>query len=191
MIAKNVHVAIEANNPLLARYMSLSTTEIWKKFYTDLYFFTLKKVKNIEATKDILQNSFAKIHANRNALRQETKVKPWVFQITRNEIANFHRTGKVPNRIPSVNTTSNNGPCCFDRFVDELPEIYKTVMLPIYFHGKKQTEVAKDLGISLPNVKARIRRAKIILKEQFIACCKYNLNKRGQLIGEPDCMICG
>ena len=171
--------------------MSLSTTEIWKKFYTDLYFFTLKKVKNVEATKDILQNSFVKIHANRNALRQETKVKQWVFQITRNEIANFHRTGKILDRTPFIDPTSSNGPCCFDRFVDELPEIYKSVMLPIYLEGKKQAEVAKDLGISLPNVKARIRRAKILLKEQFIACCKYSLNEKGQLIGEPDCIICG
>ncbi|MEO0331433.1 MAG: RNA polymerase subunit sigma-70, partial [Bacteroidota bacterium] len=56
--------------------------------------------------------------------------------------------------------------------------------------GHKQKDVAKELEISLENTKARIRRAKGILKEKFKECCKYELDKKGKLIGEPNCSIC-
>ncbi len=170
--------------------MDLSTSKVWEDFYTDLYFFTLRRVKNKDVTNDILQNSFIKIHRNLNKLQQPNKVRQWVFQITRNEIANFHKGNKTHAKPLDVNETTKDFLCCFDRFVEELPEIYKAVILPVYFQGKKQAEVAKDLGISLPNLKARIRRAKHILKERFTSCCKYVSNEKGQLIGEPDCAIC-
>lgn len=50
--------------------------------------------------------------------------------------------------------------------------------------------IQRNLGISLPNVKARIRRAKNILKDRFTNCCKYIRNEQDQLAGEPDCAIC-
>ncbi|MEM1121849.1 MAG: sigma factor-like helix-turn-helix DNA-binding protein, partial [Bacteroidota bacterium] len=60
----------------------------------------------------------------------------------------------------------------------------------VYIQGHKQNEVAKILGISLENTKARIRRAKEMLKQNFQACCKYEVNKAGKLVGEANCSVC-
>jgi RNA polymerase sigma-70 factor (ECF subfamily) len=175
-------------------FLNMETQKIWKQFNDTLYFFILKKVKNENAANDIFQNTFLKIHNNLHQLKEEEKAKAWVFQIARNEIANhFKKESKyiAPiEEITEVNFERNEAYCCFDRFINDLPSIYKETVELVYIKGKKQDEAAKILEISLANVKARIRRSKDILKEKFSECCKYEFDKNGSLIGEPDCSSC-
>lgn len=172
----------------------METQKIWKQFNEELYFFILKKVKNETATNDIFQNTFLKIHKNLHQLKEEEKAKAWVFQIARNEIANHFKNetkhiGAV-EEIEEIISEKNQAYCCFDRFINDLPIIYREPIQLVYIKGKKQQEAAEILQISLANVKARIRRSKDILKEKFSECCKYELDKNGSLIGEPDCSVC-
>ena len=80
--------------------------------------------------------------------------------------------------------------CCFDKFIEDLPIKYKETIELVYLNGKKQSEAAKILEISLANVKARIRRAKKMLQEKFHTCCKFEFDKNGNLVGESDCPTC-
>lgn len=172
----------------------METQKIWNKFGDELYFFILKKVKDKNATNDIFQNTFLKIHDKLSSLKKEEKVKAWIFQIARNEIVNhFHKEAIYIEQL----NTNNEIPlpkyqhtCCFDKFINELPEIYREVIELVYIKAYKQKDVASKLGISLENVKARIRRAKIILKKNFRDCCKYEFDKNGNLTGESNCAIC-
>jgi RNA polymerase sigma-70 factor (ECF subfamily) len=172
----------------------METENIWNRFNEELYFFILKKVKNETATGDIFQNTFLKIHRNLQQVRDGEKVKAWVFQIARNEIANYFKNESkyiAPiEDTAEIVTNKNEAYCCFDKFLNDLPIIYKETVELVYIKGKKQDEAAKILAISLANVKARIRRSKDILKEKFSQCCKYEFDKNGSLIGEPDCSKC-
>lgn len=176
--------------------MKQKTNEIWYEFYTEIFFFILKRVKNEDSTNDIIQNSFIKIHENLNTLKQNSKLKSWVFQIVRNEVANFYKGNKGVEEISDLETDTSlsqvnyDNLCCFDRFINELPEKYKTVVDLIYFQGKNQFETAELLGISLANVKARILRAKNMITQKLKTCCKFSTDKKGRLIGESNCSIC-
>jgi RNA polymerase sigma-70 factor (ECF subfamily) len=152
----------------------METKTIWNDFNEELYFFILKKVKNKTVANDIFQNTFLKIHKNRSSLQSDGKVKAWIFQIARHEIAleNFQQI------------------CFFDRFINKLPQIYKETINEVYIKGEKQKDAAKVLGISLENLKARIRRAKCILKVNFNECCKYEIDRNGKLVGESNCSTC-
>lgn len=171
----------------------LTTIDIWENLGNEIYFFILKKVKNKNTANDISQEVFLKIHQNIHTLKQEEKVKSWVFQIVRNEIANFFNK---ENKYTDLEENTESTPekiiefCCFDKFLNNLPEIYKTPTEFIYIKGKKQSEVAEILGISLANVKIRIKRAKEILKQNLQDCCHYELDKKGYLVGEPNCKTC-
>ncbi len=77
-----------------------------------------------------------------------------------------------------------------DHFINSLPETYKTTLVNIYVEGKSQNEVAQETGLSLANVKARLRRAKDLLKNNFVQCCKYEIDASGKLKGESKCTIC-
>ncbi|MFO7719065.1 MAG: sigma-70 family RNA polymerase sigma factor [Gillisia sp.] len=174
--------------------MKMETIAIWNSFNSDLYFFILKKVKNKDIANEILQNSFLKIHLNINQLKDSQKVKAWSFQIVRNEIANYFNNQSKTNH--NVNFYQLNDPdsdkdfCCLDRFISNLPKDYYEVIELVYIKGKKQIEAAGLLEISIANVKARIRRAKSILKINFNECCKFELNEEGKLTGDPDCSYC-
>ncbi len=172
----------------------MQTQKIWESFNEELYFFILKKVKDRDVTNDVFQNTFLKIHKNISKLKKEEKAKAWVFQIARNEIINhFNKESVYSNNLDTNKETllqKYEYVCCFDKFIDELPKIYKQVIELIYIKGKKQKDTAEELNISLENVKARVKRAKEILKQRFNECCKYEFNKQGKLFGESNCSVC-
>ncbi|MCR1026995.1 sigma-70 family RNA polymerase sigma factor [Cellulophaga baltica] len=172
----------------------METQKIWNKFNDELYFFILKKTKDKEATNDIFQNTFLKIHENVSKLKKDEKARAWVFQIARNEIANYYTKEAIYVEKNSANISEPleeyQSVCCFDNFINDLPEIYRQVIELIYIKGLKQKDIAIQLDISLENVKVRIKRGKDILKNQFNTCCKYEFDKNGKLSGESNCAVC-
>ena len=172
----------------------METQDIWNNFNDELYFFILKKVKDTDVANDIFQSAFLKIHKNLPKLEKEERVKARIFQIARNEIANYFNAEAIyvdnSGTNEEIPLQEDQFVCCFDKLINDLPEIYREVIEMVYIKGHKQKDVAKELEISLENTKARIRRAKDILKEKFKECCKYQIDKKGKLTGEPNCSIC-
>ncbi|MCK0146564.1 sigma-70 family RNA polymerase sigma factor [Arenibacter sp. F26102] len=172
----------------------METETIWEKFNSEVYFFILKKVRDTDITNEVMQNSFLKIHQSINTLKNPEKVRAWVFQIVRNEIANHfnERSKSVHSSDVKLFTTSNsyNDLCCLDRFINDLPKQYNEVVELVYLKGNTQVETAALIGISLSNVKARIRRAKLILINNFNTCCKFKISTEGKLIGDSNCSRC-
>lgn len=174
--------------------MSFQTSDIWNDHSSEMYFFCLKKVQNEDIAKEVLQNTFFKIHKNINQLKSPSQSRSWAFQILRNEIINYHREGLPQDDHEDLSALSSDEFkdqfCCFERFINELPPHYKTAITLVYIKGKKQEEAADIIGISLANMKARIRRAKDILKKRFSECCQFSFNDKGELVGESNCAHC-
>ena len=88
-----------------------------------------------------------KIHKNLFQLKNDTKVKAWVFQIARNEIVNYMNQEMVyvENLKPEKQASPQKQQqmCCFDTFINDLPIIYRDAVELVYINGKKQKEVAK------------------------------------------------
>lgn len=168
------------------------------EFEKQIYFFILKKVKSEDNAKDILQNVNLKALENSGQIRNYKKLRAWLYQTARNEISNFYsQESKYISKIENTPFEKSVAQrqmkaefCCFDKFIDELPPIYKNVIEQIYINGKTQKQTAEILNISLPGVKARSRRAKSILKTRFEECCNYQTDKNGKLTGDSDCIIC-
>ena len=176
------------------RTLNLNTERIWSAYGTALYFFILKRVRDAVAAQDVLQNTFVKIHLHLEGLKDPGKARSWAFQIARNELAD-HFKGRADTVLLkdlelSEGFVGKDDFCCFERFLKELPENYRAVVHLVYLEGKTNLEAADQLGLSLPNVKARIRSAKKILKQRFQECCLYRINKSGKLVGEPNCAVC-
>lgn len=166
----------------------------------EVYFFILKKVKRESRAKDVFQNTYLKAHEKHHTLRDKYKVRGWLYQIARHEIADyFNRESYYVSKFDNAKNRDvtkepdNMGAgefCCFNKFIDELPGIYRAVFELIFLNGKTQKEAASLLNISLPNVKARVRRGKAILKQRFNECCRYQIDEKGNLIGNSDCPRC-
>jgi len=175
-----------------------STAEVWDKFHDNIYHFILKRVKNETDTEDILQEVFLKIHLKKDTLRDESKLQSWIYQISRNSIADYYKAeSKSPdNEVPDLEDVEvgfygkQEMFCCLHPFIDELPDKYKNAIKLSDLEGKKQQEVAEIIGISLSGAKSRVQRAREILKARFVDCCNFSMDENGNLVGEQDCARC-
>lgn len=172
---------------------------VFSDYRREVYYFILKKVKNEDIASDIFQNTFLKAYENQHQIKDQNKIRAWLFQITRNEIADYYNQESVyVSKFDDTNLSLAKEPaifnsdqfCCYETFINDLPKIYKNVIELVYIEGKKQKEAAEILDITLSNVKARISRAKLILKKNFNECCQFELDEDGNLTGEPDCIKC-
>jgi RNA polymerase sigma-70 factor (ECF subfamily) len=64
---------------------------LWTELSINLKSFIFSIVKNDSDSEDILQDGFLKIHDNIYNLKDETKIKAWIYQITRNVIIDYFK----------------------------------------------------------------------------------------------------
>jgi len=179
----------------------METAIIWDKFSESLKRFIYSRVKNDELTNDLLQEIFIKIHLNIHKIKKQESIKSWIYTITNNTINDYFKKQSKRNNLNSETIEFNNkiatehsAKDCLLPLINNLPSTYKKALLLSEINGLKQADVAKILNISLSGAKSRIQRGRNLLKEGFIACCDYKLNKSGYLVGEhkdkKDCKIC-
>lgn len=179
----------------------METTNIYNQYSDSLKRFILSRVKNEDATNDILQDVFIKIHLNKDALKNPESIKSWVFTIANNTILDyFKKSAKKINligEIPAIEDDKekeHSAIDCLKPLIKNLPKTYIEAMLLSEIDGLKQAEVAKKLNISLSGAKSRIQRGRELLKQGFINCCDYKLDATGHLTGETkskkDCKVC-
>ena len=139
---------------------------IWKDLYSELFAFILSKVKDEDTSKDILQETFIKVHLNIHQLKDCSKLTSWIYQITRNVIQDYFRSKKPSVQIENIELPTEEEPSfqrlteCINNKINELPKLYKEAMVLTTFKNLKQTELADYLGISYSGTKSRVQRAK-------------------------------
>lgn len=163
---------------------------IWTELAANLKRFILKRVGDEPTADDILQNVFIKIHTNLDALQDESKLQSWVYQITRNAIADHYRrapaTHTLDEAIPQNDAPDDETRAALTRsvreMVDCLPEEYRTALVLDTFEGLDQSEIAAQLGISVSGAKSRVQRARAKLRDMMFDCCHFEFDRRGGVI---------
>ncbi|MCL4144907.1 UNVERIFIED_CONTAM: hypothetical protein GTU68_043938 [Idotea baltica] len=161
---------------------------IWQDLYQELYLFVLGKVKDEETSKDVLQESFIKVHLNIHKLKDCTKLTSWIYQITRNVIHDYFRNQKQFAQIESIDLPIKEEisfqrlTSCINSKIEELPDIYAEAMILTTFKNLKQTELSNYLGISYSGTKSRVKRAKNKLIELVADCEHVETDSKGNII---------
>lgn len=175
--------------------MERDLTIIWNSFNKDLYRFILSRVKDSDAAKDILQDSFIKIQKNISSLKKEKSLKFWIYRITYNSIIDYFRKKNYdlnefndnyelpdsPEKHDLNDKTSELAECVIP-FINKLPAIYKEALTLTELKNYSQLELAEHLGISYSGAKSRVQRAKVKLKELFEDCCNISYDKYGNIM---------
>ena len=71
---------------------------------------------------------------------------------------------------------------CLVPLLNELPEPYRQVLRLTEFEGATQREAASQLGLSLSGAKSRVQRARKMLREVLLKCCRVELDRRGGVV---------
>lgn len=171
--------------------MDLDTHFVWERFSQQLRNFILKRVNDEMDAEDILQDVFLKIHQHIHTLRDDERLLPWLYQITRNTIIDHYRTKRVTAAPLDEELFSVSLPETFAEdeiasglkdFIAELPDKYRQALMLTEFENVSQKDLAQRLALSNSGAKSRVQRGRILLKQSLEDCCQFEFDHYGQLV---------
>jgi RNA polymerase sigma-70 factor, ECF subfamily len=180
-----------------------STEEIWKEYHSSLLAFVRNRINDKMAAEDIIQDIFIRIHSHLNTLKDKSKLKSWLYQITRNAIIDYYRSRKPISEIANwieVPETNNEKKIeqelssCLTPMIQQLPEKYRHAVQLSEIEERTQREIAEEVNISLSGAKSRVQRGRELLKTMLYECCTIEINKSNQPLDyhkkDNNCKFC-
>jgi RNA polymerase sigma-70 factor (ECF subfamily) len=184
--------------------MTPTLDTIWAEFAAKLGQFIRARVADPAASEDILQDVFVKLQAKLGQLKDPAKLPSWLYLMTRNAIIDHYRAKKpmvevpetLPAPAPETDPELDGLKAAFRRMIHSLPEPYREALVLTEFEGLTQQELAVRLGISLSGAKSRVQRARGQLRKMLLDCCRFEFDRRGQIIecesrSAAGCQECG
>lgn len=183
---------------------------LWRDYRTQLVRFVLKRVADEAAAEDIVHDVLVRAYDRRDTLRDGRKFEPWLYQITRNAVIDHYRARRPTEPLPPDLVAPDDAPpadalrelaACMKPLVSALPAHYRDAMVLAELQGLTQQDTATQLGLSLSGAKSRVQRARRMLEEKLLDCCRLEFDSRGSVVdyekrngcapeGRDDCAAC-
>ena len=177
-----------------------SGNRLWEAQRSELYGFVLKRVRDEAAAEDIVHDVLVKAYERRETLKEPGKLRPWLFQITRNAMIDYFRGQKPAAALPEdwidveIEDDGRSGrelARCLLPLLDGLPEPYRDALRLAEVEGSTQREVASRLGLSLSGAKSRVQRGRRMLRSALFSCCSVEMDRRGGVMSYESRKGCG
>ena len=168
--------------------MNHSLSSTWNSLYVELLSFVLAKVKDRPTAEDIVHDVFIKVHNKSHQLKEADKIVGWIYQITRNTVADHYRSNQ--KNAPSANIDWESSyhefnECvayCLKTLMGRLPEEYRVPLELAELEGLSQYEVAAKLNISYSGARSRVQRARRLLKKKLDELYNIKTDAYGNVI---------
>jgi RNA polymerase sigma-70 factor (ECF subfamily) len=164
--------------------------ELIRPYERSVYIMALSYMKNEADAEDVAQEAIVRAFRKLSSFRAESKFSTWLISITINEARSRLRrqalvrmesldqlldedTGLSPTllrdwrEIPSEAIERDEVRKLIQQAVDQLPDIYREVFLLRDVEELSINEAAEALKISIPSVKVRLHRARLMLQKQL------------------------
>ena len=141
---------------------------IIERYGSAVYSYALLKLKNPDDAADVYQNVFLKLFEKKPHFASEPQLKSWLFKTTFNFSMDILRKQNRECELTediAVNDKEHYG--FYDR-IEALAPKYRDAVYLYYGEGLKIADIAKVLDISAGGVKARLSRARKMLKEDIL-----------------------
>jgi len=162
-------------------------SELYDKYYSQIFGYVLKRVANLEIAQDVTSDTFLKALKNLWQFRwRNVPFSCWLYRIANNEIVNYFRKRKggwVSLEKISEPVSSSNPQLEFaeaeaelekhqeflkaQKKILKLPFKYQEVITLRFFEKKQIKEIAEILGKKEGTIKSLLHRGLEKLKEEF------------------------
>jgi RNA polymerase sigma-70 factor (ECF subfamily) len=161
---------------------SASFKTLFELLTKSLHYFIFVKVRNSEAAKDIVQDTFIRIWETRHQLNEDLSLKSYAYKIADNLALNHLRHNKVISNFhqnleleplnedtPHTLLESSEFHESFLHAIEQLPTQTRIVFLMSRTENLSYNEIAERLGISIKTVESHIGKALKLLRIQLIS----------------------
>ncbi len=166
--------------------------ELVTKYQQNLYNFGFRMCGNVQDTEDIVQDTFLNVFRYLKDFRYETKFKNWMYRIATSTCIKKRRRSKYapdkelslddfipkdPSKIPR--DMPNWATLPLDKVLNDelashikeailaLPDKYRVVIVLRDVEGFSTEEAAQILNLTPSNIKVRLHRARLYVREQL------------------------
>lgn len=173
---------IEGHTSVCIKLDEQGFRDIFNQYYVTLCLFVDRYMEDKDASADIVQDSFTKLWQIRNDFCYLHQVKAFLYTTVRNKALNELEHSRVISEYAQKITEKKQEDFFHDAVIEEetyrilteaidkLPEQMKAIMR-LALEGKKNTEIADQLGISTETVhtlkKMAYKKLRIYLKEYY------------------------
>ncbi len=163
--------------------------ELMNRHKTTIFHIVLKIVRDSEVAADLVQETFMKAFTSLATYRSEYKFSTWLYRIGANCAIDYLRKQRIKTLSLNAPANINEGQAEFDvpdnshnpekdlinqqrrysinEAIDSLPDKYRKVIIYRHKDNKSYEEIAAALDIPIGTVKARIFRARELLKKKL------------------------
>lgn len=164
--------------------------ELIRPYERSVYVMALSYMKNEADAEDVAQQAFVRAFRKLSSFRAESKFSTWLISITINEartclrrqaLVRMESLDQMPDEdrgvspallrdwreIPSEAVERDEVRVLIQRAVELLPDIYREVFLLRDVEELTVRETAEALNVSIPSVKVRLHRARMMLQKQL------------------------
>jgi RNA polymerase sigma-70 factor (ECF subfamily) len=186
----------------------MNSNSVAEGYRQRMFQYILRLVRDPVQAQDLTQETFLRAHQRLADLQDPGALESWLYRTATNVCYDWFRQAEHRQRIqplvlgddrdreekpladeatlrPDQLLEQNGMSECVLRFLTRLPSAHRTVLLLHDLQGYTNPEIAAQLGLSLQNVKMRLRRARVTLKTALAEGCDLSHNDRGVLVCEP------
>jgi RNA polymerase sigma-70 factor (ECF subfamily) len=167
-----------------------------------IFRYVLTLVRDPAEAEDLTQEALLRAYRSFASLRDPASLTSWLYRIATHAAVDRLRQRarraplQVEDDLDTLDVPEADAPsllqlveqremsACVQRYLDGLNDAYRAVILLHDLHGLTGPEIAAAIGVSLPNVKIRLHRARTKLRAALQAGCAFSSDERGVLICE-------
>lgn len=199
--------------------MEPTTEQLWESVRDRLIGFVSRRIDDPADVEDIVQEVFLRVHRHIDSVENADRLVSWLFQITRNVIADRYRARARRTEVAlseggarviealseppgaavasDADTAQRELASCLLPMLRELPDKYRQALELVELEGHTQTAVAGRLGLSVSGMKSRTQRGRRMLRDMLLECCHVSMSAAGGVMdyepidGATGCRDCG
>ncbi|MBN2296966.1 MAG: sigma-70 family RNA polymerase sigma factor [Deltaproteobacteria bacterium] len=158
--------------------------EIVRRFSNKVYNLAFHLTRDASAAEEIMQEVFLTVLSKIHTLTNEAYFATWLYRVTTNASYGFLRKEKKFTEQTLIDDTNSEHSAVYDwstlpddvllseessevlrTAIDTLPDTMRTVVIMKDVEGLKNEDIAQTLGLTVPAVKSRLHRGRLVLRE--------------------------
>ena len=169
------------------RRLSLTAEQVYHAYGPRIYSMARRMVSNEKDAEDVTQDVFLQVVRKLPSFRGESAFPTWLHRVTVNAALAHRRKRAVREEAhvatpqedvleagcrpgadaPEVELIGQEEQRLIERAVAGLPPTYRDVFVLSDIDGLPNADIAERLGLSVPAVKSRLHRARLLLRDRL------------------------
>ncbi|MBR3095949.1 MAG: sigma-70 family RNA polymerase sigma factor [Clostridia bacterium] len=152
--------------------MRIKTEALYETYKQNVYAAAFSVCRNSADAEDVLQDTFLRYHSANKQFQNEQHIRAWLLRVAINLATDLvrrrRRRGEEPldDYLETLAFPSQETSELFSA-VMALPETYRAVIHLFYYEDYTVEEIASLLKLTKSNVKVRLSRGRLLLKESL------------------------